>query len=64
MQSLFNDAATATCLYKCKDCKFAERWECGSKYFWYCGKIYSGRTNNKKLKIKANQAACRLFEKG
>jgi hypothetical protein len=48
---------------KCKDCKHSQRWRCGSKIIWYCGIRKSNRTQNKLLKIKANQEQCYLFEK-
>lgn len=47
---------------KCKNCKHSERWQCGSKNFWYCGKLQSKRTDNGKLKIKANNPKCIHFE--
>ena len=50
-------------LYKCKECKFSERRECNTKVVWYCSKIRSNRTDNKLLKIKANNVACKLFLK-
>jgi len=46
---------------KCKDCNHSERWKCGSKIFWYCGKLQSKRTDNGKLKIKANSQACQFY---
>jgi len=47
---------------KCKNCEHSERWQCGSKLFWYCRKLRSKRTDNGLLKIKANQQACQLFK--
>lgn len=47
---------------KCKDCIYAERWQCNSKVFWYCSFRKSRRTHNKLLKIKANDEACCFFK--
>lgn len=47
---------------KCKTCEYAERWECGGSFFWYCRAIKSKRTNNGLLKIKAGQTACDKYK--
>lgn len=47
---------------KCKHCIHSQRWECGSKYFWYCSEIKSNRTENKLGKIKANDSACLMYK--
>lgn len=50
---------------KCKSCKYFDWIEYYSgKKFFYCNAIYSGRTQNKKLKIKANQKACDIYKDG
>lgn len=46
----------------CRNCKYRERWECGSKIISYCSKRHSNRTNNGLLKVKCNSPACLLFE--
>jgi hypothetical protein len=49
---------------KCKTCKHLDwiEYESGRKIF-YCNKRYSHRTENKKLKIKANGQACEIFKR-
>lgn len=48
---------------KCKTCEFIDWIEYynGRKIF-YCDVRKSNRTRNRKLKIKANQAACQLYK--
>lgn len=45
----------------CKQCKNAQRWACGSKFYCYCGGIKSNRTLNGLLKIKLKNTACFYF---
>jgi len=45
----------------CRSCLNRERWQCNSKVIQYCGVRSSGRTRNKKLKIKCNQIACEFY---
>ena len=47
---------------RCNQCKHGQGWVCGSKIIWYCWERASSRTDNGRLKIKAKQAACSLFE--
>ena len=47
---------------KCRHCVFSERHQCNSKVFWYCGIRKSNRTDNGKLKIKAGDVSCILFQ--
>ena len=49
-------------LFTCGECKYRERWSCGSKIFQYCSKRKSNRTDNGLLKIKCKTTACALFE--
>lgn len=48
---------------KCKTCKHLDwiEYDSGRKIF-YCNKRYSNRTENGKLKIKANNPACEIYE--
>lgn len=47
----------------CRQCYWAQAWECGAKVFYYCGKRKSNRTDNGLKKIKLKDLACLLFEK-
>lgn len=47
----------------CRNCKFAQPWECGSKVIYYCSQLRSNRTDNGLKKIKLKDAACTLFKK-
>ena len=49
--------------FKCKHCAHCQKWECGSKFFFYCGLRKSNRTDNGLLKIKFNNEACLSFKK-
>ena len=60
--NLFNLAPIVQNKKTCKQCKFIERWECGSKFFFYCGSRKSNRTDNGKLKVKCKTEACILFK--
>jgi len=46
----------------CRDCVHCQRWEYGGKFFFYCGKIPSNRTENGLLKIKCKNLACNYFK--
>lgn len=46
----------------CRDCIHRQRWQCGGKVIQYCGVRNSNRTENKLLKIKAGNPACKLFK--
>jgi hypothetical protein len=46
----------------CRNCRHRERHEMGATIISYCGIRKSNRTQNGKLKIKAKDPACRLFE--
>ena len=46
----------------CRSCKHRQRWECGSRYFQYCGILTSNRTRNGQLKIKVTKEACIHYE--
>jgi hypothetical protein len=46
----------------CKDCEHRQRWECGSKIIQYCGLRKSNLTENKLLKIKCKNKACKGFK--
>ena len=46
----------------CRNCKFAQAWECGSKVIHYCIKLRSNRTDNGLQKIKLKNPACMLFK--
>lgn len=46
----------------CNNCKFAVAYQYGAKYFWYCTKQSSRRTDNGYKKIKARNPACTLFK--
>jgi hypothetical protein len=48
---------------KCGQCAHIQRWECNSKFFYYCGAQKSNRTANGFLKVKRKNDACELFEK-
>ena len=48
---------------RCNQCKHGQGWVCGSKIIWYCWERASSRTDNGRLKIKARQPACELFER-
>jgi len=46
----------------CKNCEHSQRWECNSKFFYYCGITASGRTDNGLKKIKLKDIACGKHE--
>lgn len=48
----------------CLTCKHRESWNIGieKRYVQYCGAIKSKRTNNGKLKIRAKNPACELYQ--
>ena len=46
----------------CKTCKHSQRWECNSKFFYYCGITASGRTDNGLKKIKLKDVACGKYK--
>ena len=49
----------------CKTCKHIERWQCGSKFFFYCNTRLDFRTHNGMLKVKCKLPACAFYkEKG
>jgi hypothetical protein len=47
---------------KCGWCAHIQRWECGRKFFYYCGIQKSNRTENGLLKVKYKSTACDMFE--
>ena len=46
----------------CKNCEHSQRWECNSKFFYYCGITASGRTDNGLKKIKLKDVACGKYK--
>jgi hypothetical protein len=46
----------------CNDCEYIEKWQCGGKFFFYCGKRKDRKTLNGKKKVLCKTPACYLFE--
>lgn len=62
MNTLFDiEEIKQTPTTKCKHCQHIERWKFNHTIIFYCGVRKSNRTENGKLKIKANNTSCLSF---
>jgi hypothetical protein len=62
METLFDiDEIKETPSTKRKQCNNLERWKFNHTTIFYCGVRKSNRTENGKLKIKANKTSCFQF---
>jgi hypothetical protein len=48
-------------MYRCKNCKYLQRWDRGKKIIIYCSFYKSNK--NEIVKISKDRPACKYFEK-
>jgi hypothetical protein len=58
---LFTPPVFQPVINRCKDCNHHQGLCYGSKIIYYCKTRSSNRTNNKMLKIKLKNPACKWF---